>query len=314
MSSASVLFDAPGPRARRIHLISSVVGGLVIAAVLAWFLWTLWGLNQITPERWEPIFGSEAWVYYLLPGIRATILAAVFSITIAFVIALVAAMCRMSDNRVLRWVSTIFIEFFRAVPVLIMMIFALTFVTSYTPVPVQQRPLVAVVIGLVFYNGAVMAEVIRNGVASLPAGQREAGLSIGLNPTQVRRMILVPQALTAMLPALVSQMVVVLKDSALGYFILYPELLISARQMGSRFGNTTVAFFTAAVLFILINYLVTLMAERLEKRLRRSGRSLRAKDTGYGPSMDVTAMEADLEGPQARAPDLRPGSRAPGPR
>lgn len=309
MSSANVLFDAPGPRARRIHLIGSVVGGLVIAGVLAWLVWTLWELDQITPRRWASIFGSEAWIHYLLPGIRATVLAAVFSITIAFAIAFVAAMCRMSENRLLRWPATVFIEFFRAVPVLIMMIFALTFVTTYTPVPVPQRPLVAVIIGLVFYNGAVMAEVIRNGVASLPAGQREAGLSIGLNPTQVRRMILVPQALTAMLPALVSQMVVALKDSALGYIILYPELLNSARQMGTRFGNTTVAFLTAAVLFILINYLVTLLAERLERRLRRRGRTVRAKDTGYGPSMDVTSMEADLEGPQERAPDLRPGGR-----
>lgn len=309
MSSANVLFDAPGPRARRVHLIASVVGGLVIAAVLAWLVWTMWELDQITPRRWTPLLESEAWVHYLLPGIRATIMAAVFSITIAFGIAFVAAMCRMSDNAVLRWAATIFIEFFRAVPVLIMMIFALTFVTSYTPVPVQQRPLVAVIIGLVFYNGAVMAEVIRNGVASLPAGQREAGLSIGLSPTQVRRMILVPQALTAMLPALVSQMVVVLKDSALGYIILYPELLNSARQMGTRFGNTTVAFLSAAVLFILINYALSVLAERLEKRLRRRGRSVRAKDTGYGPSMDVTAAEADLEGPQERAPDLRPGAR-----
>lgn len=309
MSSANVLFDAPGPRARRIHLVGSVVGGLIVAAVLGWFLWTLWKLDQITPHRWASLFGSEAWIHYLLPGVRATVLAAVFSITIAFGIAFVAAMCRMAENPVLRWGATIFIEFFRAVPVLIMMIFALTFVTTYTSVPVQQRPLVAVVIGLVLYNGAVMAEVIRNGVASLPSGQREAGLSIGLNPTQVRRMILVPQALTAMLPALVSQMVVALKDSALGYIILYPELLISARQMGSRFGNTTVSFFTAAVLFILINYLVTMLAERLEKRLRKRGRTVRPKDTGYGPSMDVTSMEAELDGPQGHAPDLRPGGR-----
>ncbi|MGD8150074.1 amino acid ABC transporter permease [Ornithinimicrobium sp. Y1694] len=289
MSSANVLFDAPGPRARRIHLIGSIIGAVIIAGVIAWMVWTLWNLNQITPQRWEPILGAEAWRFYLLPGIRATILAAIFSITIAFVIAFVAAMCRMAESPFLRWPATIFIEFFRAVPVLIMMIFALTFVTQYTPVPTPQRPLVAVIIGLVFYNGAVMAEVIRNGVASLPSGQREAGLSIGLNPTQVRRMILVPQALTAMLPALVSQMVVALKDSALGYIILYPELLNSARQMGTRFGNTTVAFITAAVLFILINYAVTMLAEYLERRVRERGGKPTKKPAAGVVTMDATS-------------------------
>lgn len=271
MSQASVLFDAPGPAARRRQFILSVVGAAAALGVLVWLCFYLWDKGQITPNRWEPLFGSEAWTDFLLPGLRATIVSAFFAIIIAFVLGLIGALARMSEIRLIRLPAAILIEFFRAVPVLIMMIFALNFLLRYTNLPSGPRPLVAVVIGLVLYNGAVIAEVIRNGVSSLPSGQREAGLSVGLSPSQVRRIILVPQALTAMLPTLVSQLVVVLKDSALGYIILYPELLISARQMGGRFGNYFVALLVAAVLFILINYGVTRFAEWLEGRLKRRG-------------------------------------------
>lgn len=273
MSSSSVLFDVPGPKALRRHRIFSVVAALAILAATAYVVMVLWNQGQITAVRWAPMLTAEAWTQYVIPGVRATVVAAFFAIVIAFVLGLVAAMGRMAEALPLRWLATVYIEFFRAVPVLIMMIFALTFLTRYTPLEAGSRPLVAVIIGLVLYNSAVIAEVIRSGVGSLPAGQREGGLSIGLMPAQVRRAILVPQALTSMLPTLVSQLVVILKDTALGYIILYPELLNAARQMGSRYGNMTVALLVGAVLFIAINWLVTTFAEWLEGRLRQRGRT-----------------------------------------
>lgn len=274
MSQASVLFDAPGPRARRRHRTISWIGALIALAVLGWLIYFLWGRNQITPEKWTPLLRGDAWTDYLLPGLRATLIAAFYSIIISFVFGLVGALARMSDLRVIRWPAAILIEFFRAVPVLIMMIFSLFALREMLPwVGSEYRPLVAVVIGLTLYNGAVIAEVIRNGVSSLPSGQREAGLSIGLRPSQVRRAILVPQALTAMLPTLVSQLVVILKDSALGYIILYPELLRGARNMGPAYGNIFVAFLVVATMFILINWCLTKSAEVLERRLRQRGRT-----------------------------------------
>ena len=273
MSAQAVLFDAPGPRTRRRHLIYSVLGAFFVFGVLAWVLWVLWERGQITPNRWAPIFTAEAWTQYFLPGIQATLVAAAISIVLAFILGLILAMGRMSDFALARWVCTVFIEFFRAVPVPIMMLFVFFAMVYTMALRGGIPPFVGVVVGLVCYNGAVIAEVIRNGVASLPAGQREAGLSIGLDSYQVRSMILVPQALTAMMPTLVSQVVVILKDTALGYIILYPELLNSVRQMGSRFGNMTVTFIVGAFLFIVINYAVTKLAEWLEQRLQRRKRT-----------------------------------------
>lgn len=273
MSTQAILFDAPGPRTRQRHLLYTVLGSLFVFGVAAAVLWILWDKGQITPDKWAPIFTAGAWNQYFVPGIQATLAAALVAIIASFVFGLLLAMGRMSDLRVLRAVSVVVVEFFRAVPVLIMMLFVFFMLVYSLQVRGGAAPFAGVVVGLICYNGAVIAEVIRNGVASLPSGQREAGLSIGLSPTQVRRMILVPQALTAMMPTLVSQVVVILKDTALGYIILYPELLNSVRQMGSRFGNMTVAFVAGAVAFIFLNWCITKLAEWLERRLQRRSRT-----------------------------------------
>ncbi|MBB1509346.1 amino acid ABC transporter permease [Tessaracoccus sp. Y36] len=273
MNSAAALFDPPGPSTRRRHLIYASIGVLIIFGAGAWIVLTLWNAGQITPDRWLPVFTVEAWQQYFLPGIQQTVLAAALSMVLAFIFGLMFAMGRMSDLKVLRWLSSVIVEFFRAVPVLIMMLFVFYLLTYNTDLAGPSLSFTAVVVGLTCYNGAVIAEVVRNGVGSLPSGQREAGLSIGLTSSQTRRMILVPQALTAMMPTLLSQLVVVLKDTALGYIILYPELLNRVRQMGNRFGNLTVTFVVGAVLFILLNLLVTSLAQLVEKRLKQRGKT-----------------------------------------
>ena len=272
--SSTVLFDAPGPKARTRHRILALIGLLGVLAIAYWIYGRMAEKNQFTEARWSPFLTWAAWDNYLIPGILATLRAAGIAIVIAGVLALVLAMARMSDIRPLRWVASIFVEFFRAVPVLVMMIFSLALLNQLSVTPTSLNPLIATVSGLVWYNASVLCEVVRNGVSSLPAGQREAGLSIGLTSSQTRRSVLVPQALTAMLPTIVSQIIVILKDSALGYIILYPELLtIGARQLGSRYGNTLQAYIMAAVLFILINYALSKVAEAVESRQRRRGRT-----------------------------------------
>lgn len=268
-----VLFDAPGPRARMRYRILAVFGALLLLGFLYVIYVRLEAKGQLTAARWDWILTSSAWSNYLIPGLWDTLRAAAISIVLAMMLALFLAMGRMSDFAPLRWVSGVFVEFFRAVPVLIMMLFVFYFLSYRGWFPNTLNPMIGVVVGLVLYNSSVLSEVIRNGVASLPAGQREAGLSIGLSPAQVRRSILIPQSLTAMLPTLVSQVIVITKDTALGYIILYPELLNAARQMGSRYGNMTVALLVGAVLFIAINWLVTTFAEWLEGRLRQRGRT-----------------------------------------
>ncbi len=271
--SASVLFDAPGPRGRVRQRLYGVGGGLVILAFVAFALWKLGEKDNLTGEKWQPFVTSEIWVNYLVPGLINTIKAAAISIVLAGLFGVIFGMGRLSQSTAIRWVSTVVVEFFRSVPVLVMMIAAFSLYAFNGVFEPEINPLAAVVTGLTLYNGSVVAELIRSGVGSLPSGQAEAGLSIGLTRSQTLRSILLPQAITAMLPALVSQLVVVLKDTALGYIITYPELLSAYRQIGSYKSNPVPAMLVVAAIFIVMNYALSRVAAYVEQRLRARGRT-----------------------------------------
>lgn len=271
--SASVLFDAPGPRGRARQRVVAVVGSLLVLAFFAFALWKLGEKGNLAAEKWSPFLTSEIWVYYLVPGLIGTLKAAAISIVLAGLFGVLFGMGRLSQIGVIRWVSTVVVEFFRSVPVLVMMIAAFSLYAFNGVFEPELNPLAAVVTGLVLYNGSVVAELIRSGVGSLPRGQSEAGLSIGLTQSQTLRTILLPQAVTAMLPALVSQLVVILKDTALGYIITYPELLSAYRQIGSAESNPVPSLIVVAIIFILINYALSRVAAYVERRLRSRGRT-----------------------------------------
>jgi glutamate transport system permease protein len=274
MSGANVLFDVPGRRARRRHAALAVLGVAVGLVGLFLALRKLNEAGQLEKSLWTPFLTAEAWQQYLVPGLWGTFKAALLSIVLAAVFGLVFGVGRLSSVALVRWFCGVVVEFFRAVPVFIMMIFAYFGIFVRTSlVPDELAPLAAVVFALTLYNGSVIAELVRAGIHALPKGQREAGLSIGLTPSQTLRVIQLPQALTAMLPALIGQFVVIVKDSALGYGITYLELLSWSKTLGSAYANTVPAYIVCAVLFIVINYSLTVVASRVERRLSRRGRA-----------------------------------------
>jgi glutamate transport system permease protein len=170
-----------------------------------------------------------------------------------------------------------------------MMIFFWLGLANVDAIPRAQLPLVAVVLALVLYNGSVVAELVRSGVYGLPRGQREAALATGLTHEQSLRSVEVPQALIAMLPSLVSQLVVILKDTALGYIITYPEMLSNGRRMGVQDGNVVPALIVIALVFIVINYTLTWVAGRLSRRLgSRTSGSTRAEPPALTPGLAAT--------------------------
>jgi glutamate transport system permease protein len=277
VTAQSVLFDVPGPRARRRMALLNVVFGLLVAALAVLVLVQLGRKGQLAPELWTPFLESSTWQNFLLPGLVSTLQAAGLAIVGSTVFGLVFGLGRLSELRLVRVLSGTVVEFFRAVPVLLMMIFvwrALGFSDLGILAP-EHYPLAAVVVALVLYNGSVFAELVRSGVYSLPRGQREAALAVGLSGPQSLRSVEVPQALIAMLPALVSQLVVILKDTALGAIITHRELLQEARLAGTGDGNILQALAVAAVLFIVLNYALTRAAPWVGQQMgrRTSGRA-----------------------------------------
>jgi glutamate transport system permease protein len=290
MSAENVLFDAPGPKARRRHAILTAIGFALAAVTLALVIWKLQAQGQLEPSMWTVLFTADVWTQYLIPGLINTLKAAAISIVFALAFGLVFGMGRLSHNGPIRWLCGIIVEFFRSVPVLLMMYFFFQVFAFNNYFGADYNSLAAVVLALTLYNGSVIAELVRSGVHGLPSGQKEAGLSIGLTPGQTLRSIQLPQALTAMLPALVGQLVVILKDSALGTAITYPELLQAAKNVGTAYGNVVPAYLLAALIFILINYGLTNVAGLVERRLSRRG----SRRTGAAAG---TTVDGSLGGP-----------------
>ncbi|WP_191844384.1 amino acid ABC transporter permease [Catellatospora chokoriensis] len=277
MMSASVLYDHPGPRARMRNRVLSVVFGLLLVAGLYGIYRAFDSTQQWTWEKWQPFFetvtvnGQTAnfWTDYALPGLLATLEAAATAMLLALAFGLVFSVARLSEHRWIRVPAGVVVEFFRAVPVLLM-IFFLSFGGFWvfgTLIP----PFWSVVIGLTLYNGSVLAEAFRAGIRAVPRGQSEAAYSLGLTKGQVMRMILIPQAARSMLPVIVSQLVVVLKDTALGYIVSYPELMLEGSKGYAVFTNAVPTFMVLALIYIVINGLLTLVAHLLERRANRLG-------------------------------------------
>lgn len=271
--AVSVLFDAPGPRAKvRNRIISGVTLaglGLVAWAVIA----RLGEKGQLTAAKWRPFTTGDLWKTYVLPGIIGTLTAAALSIVLALILGVLLGVGRLSPLRAVRWPCAVFVEVFRAIPVLIMMIFAYFLFALYGVFPSKQLALAGVVTGLTLYNGAVIAEIVRSGVASLPRGQSEAAAALGLSWSQTMRSVLLPQAIASMLPVLISQLVVVLKDTAIGYQITFLEMVRQGTVIGSTYSNFVPALIVIAALMIAVNFALSAAATRVERRLRRSKRA-----------------------------------------
>jgi glutamate transport system permease protein len=265
----SVLYDVPGPRARVRNLLLNVIGLAIIAAV-GWYVYRKFDeTGQWASEKWKPFTDGDIWTNFILPGIGGTLKAAALAGVLAMVFGLVFAVGRMSSIKPIAWASATVIEFFRAVPLLIMMIFLWLAPTKLFDQPANV--FMAVVVALMLYNGAVIAEVIRAGVQALPRGQGEAGLSVGLTSGQTMRAILLPQALRSMLPAIIAQLVVLLKDSALGYIIGYAELLRQANNIATSNNNVVQSMIVIAAIFIAINLTLGALANWVERRTRKTG-------------------------------------------
>ncbi|MFI6420923.1 amino acid ABC transporter permease [Streptomyces sp. NPDC050842] len=273
---SSVLYDTPGPRAKRRNVVYTIVFLAAFALVGWWVLAALDAKNQLDADKWSPfVTDSRTWTTYLLPGLTETLKAAGLSILIALPLGAVLGIGRLSDHRWVRVPSGAIVEFFRAIPVLLLMIFANQIYRQFTTVSSDFRPLYAVVTGLVLYNASVIAEVVRAGVLSLPRGQGDAAEALGMRKGQTMLYVLLPQAVTVMLPALVSQLVVIVKDTALGGAMLgFAELLSQNREITANYGANTIATLTViALIFIALNFALTSCAGWLEKRLRQGKKS-----------------------------------------
>ncbi|MEU7899416.1 amino acid ABC transporter permease [Nonomuraea sp. NPDC049152] len=268
--NTSVLFDVPGPRARIRNGILTVIGVILVAAVLYGIYAGFDAKNQWDGRIWEPFLRAETWKVYILEGLKGTLVAAAVAAVLAMVFGAVFGLARLSDHKWIRIPAGVVVEGFRAIPLLLLIFFI--FYLAPTIFGGGDYAFIAVVSGLMLYNGSVLAEVVRAGVLAVPKGQSEAAYSIGMRKNQVMRLVLLPQGVTAMMPAIVSQLVVLLKDTALGYIIAYVDLLNTGFKIlpAVFFGSLIPAAIVIGIIYISLNVALSTLANWLEKRSRRS--------------------------------------------
>ena len=267
--STSVLYDVPGPRTLRRSRIASIVSILVIAAGLAWLIFTLAAPRvsangvetpgMFDPSRTDILVIPAVWGAVwrgLVNTLRMAAVAAVF----AMAIGVAFSFARTASSKWVRVPTTVLLEFFRGMPILLMMLFILLVFSTGS--------FWAGVIALAIYNGALIGEVLRAGLQALPRGQREAGLAIGLTPLQTRVTIEFPQAFRQMLPVIIAQMVVLLKDTSLAFVVGYEELLRTVTNMQNFFGNRYLftLFAMVVVVYLSVNLLLSWVARLVAKR------------------------------------------------
>ena len=201
----------------------------LLVVLVGWVVYrALDAKGQLTAAKWDPFLQATLWTTYLIPGINGTLTAAALSIVLALILGAALGIGRMSDHRWVRAISGFIVELFRAIPVLILMIFAYQVFAEYQVFKSRYLALAAVVTALTLYNGSVIAEIGRAGIRSLPKGQTEAAQSLGMRKASD----------DAHDPASAggdrdaagdrgAEMVVALKDSALGYLITYVEIVRS---------------------------------------------------------------------------------------
>jgi His/Glu/Gln/Arg/opine family amino acid ABC transporter permease subunit len=274
MSTSTILFDVPGPRARRRQRIGTFIGGLVLLAVIGLALWRLGRNGQLDPARWSVLFDPNSGVPQAFgTALVNTLEVAAVAMVAATVLGALLAVGRLSDHRRVRIPITAVIEFFRAVPLLILILFCLLYLPT---IGLHIGPFGALALGLTLYNMSVLAEIFRAGILSVDRGQREAAFALGMRKSQVMTLVLLPQAVRRMLPVLIAQLVVLLKDSSLGFIVGYFELLRQARSLveffNFRFGDlyTFQLYVAAAVIYIVVNLLLSALARYVERRTRRN--------------------------------------------
>ena len=269
---STVLYEAPGPRTIRRYRTYNVVAIVLVLGVLGLFLWQMHRSGELAYDLWEWAVTPSFIQVIFFDGVVNTVQAAVIAILAALALGLVFGVGKLSDHAVVRWPAWLWVEFFRAVPLLLLIIYIFFAFGTGDGIGAYW----SLVIGLALYNGAVLAEIVRAGVQALPKGQSEAAYAIGMSKGQVTRIVLLPQAIKIMLPAMISQFVVCLKDTSLGYAIGAIGL---TKVMDQIAGDTSLGrpivqtAFVMAAIYIVLNLIVTKVAEWAQRRYVGEGRA-----------------------------------------
>lgn len=257
------LYEAPGPKTHR----RMVVGTIVSALVVLWLVYLVWHqfyvTGQFEPRYWSFFAQWPTW-RFLIDGFRGTIAVAVTAGVISLVLGMLLMLGRVSENRALSAACRVVIDFFRGVPSLLLIYFFFLIVPQYG---IKMPSFWMLTLPVALAAAGVLAEVFRAGVNAVPKGQVEAAYSLGLTRGKVMRRIVLPQAIHYVIPSLISQLVVVVKDTTVAYVVSYPDLMQNARVLITSYDSLVSVYFVVAIIYILINYAINQASAYVSRRM-----------------------------------------------
>lgn len=280
-----ILFDTPGPKGRRRLRVASITASAGVAAVAYLVFSRFDHAGQLAAARWRP-FTQWSIIHFLLVGLGTTLASAGVAAAVALPLGLVVAVGRLSQARAVRLAAAAYAELFRAVPLLILIYIFLLALPAYG---IRLPGFWQLTVPLIISSGATLAEIFRSGILSVERGQTEAAYSIGLSRPQALRIVVVPQAVRRLSPAIVSQLVALLKGTSLGYVVSYGELLNQGEILGEYSHNLIQTYLVVALLYVMVNASLSRLARYLETRQSRRGRrTRRGRDAGEAMAVGLT--------------------------
>ena len=254
-----ILFAAPSPRAQAVTRAVSAAAAVAVLLLAAGVVWRFHSAGQLEAKFWNFFAWPTTWAF-LGKGLLGTMASAAMAAAIALTLGLVLLLGRLAPLRLVRWPSVAAIEFLRGTPTLLL-IYVCFLVLPSLGIKLSTYWMLTLPIGLA--TAAVVAEVYRAGVLAVPRGQTDAARSLGMTETQVFFLVVFPQALRYIIPALVAQLVIVVKDTTFGYVVTYGELMQNAKVLIANYHALVPVYLVVAVLYCLVNYAISKASQRL---------------------------------------------------
>lgn len=263
MSIRDALYEAPGPRTRRRMIIGTVLSLAAVAVGIALIVRQFYVTGQLAPRYWTFLGQATTW-RYLFQGFRGTLAVALTAGVLSLILGLVLMLGRTSGIKPLSVACRVVTDFFRGVPSLLLIYFFFLVVPQYG---IKLSSFWMITLPVMLAASGVLAEVLRAGVNAVPRGQVEAAMSLGMRPARIMFKIVLPQAIRFVIPSLISQLVVVVKDTTVAYVVSYPDLMQNARVLITNYDALVSMYFTVAVVYILLNFAINKLSAVIAERL-----------------------------------------------
>lgn len=265
-SIRDALYEAPGPKTRRRIVIATTVSLIVLAALAAGVIRQFYRTGQLDAKYWSFFLKATTW-RFLGRGIIGTLEAAAAAGVVVFIMGFLMMLGRISKCKIARGICTALIEFTRGVPTLLFIYFFFLVVPQFG---IHMSAFWKITLPVAISASGIVAEVLRSGVNAVPKGQKEAALSLGMSDRSVFLKVVFPQAIRYVIPALISEVVIVVKDTTFAYVVNFPDLMQNAKVLISNYDALLSVYLVVAVIYIIINYLLNRLSVFAARRRNRS--------------------------------------------